>query len=127
LLNYTVEGAQGRSNDPREEVRTANNEQRGRERDQTTPNTSNARKRLRMMSSCLQNDVEAPITPTTPSQSFIPETNLQNPDVTVSYLQSIELYCYVISQVLVDYITHVRKFNIYNATRCYQENVQERL
>jgi len=42
----TVEGARGRSNDPREEVRTANNEQRGRERDQTTPNTSNARRRL---------------------------------------------------------------------------------
>ena len=40
------------------------------------------------MSSCLQNDVESPITPApaTLSQSFVSETELQNPDVTVSYL-----------------------------------------
>jgi len=75
-----VEGVQGRSNDPREEVRTVNNERRG---DQTTSNTSNARKRLRMTPSCLQNDIEAPITL---SQSFVPENDLQNHDVTVGYL-----------------------------------------
>ena len=80
-----VEGAQSRSRPLNQEERT---EQRGREGDQTTPNATNARKRLRTMSSCLQNDVESPITPApaTLSQSFVSETELQNSYVTVSYL-----------------------------------------